>query len=249
MKKIILLLVTAVVSPCLFAQSAVNVSAIERAAKTAKDKKVSQVQTLEKQTLSALESFRKQALSYNYYDYNFMFQSMDGLREAYMALRAKDPSAARALAVQLNEPIKIANGNKTIKLVSYLNMETCTLWESEQVKFDAFGRALEADLKNVLPKDFEQALDSFRKYVQNAKELNSSYVLQSMMPAMDSFNDNVKKDPASARAMAKAFQQPIKAGWGYTVVASDFISDHACEVWPIQDELESFRDLLVKYSR
>ncbi len=262
MKKTALLLILAVMTPCLFAQSSVNVAAIERAAKTARGQQVSQINTLTENVLSALKSFRRQVASYNYYDYDFMFQSMDGLRVEYMILRAKSVEAAQKIAPQIDEPISIANGKNTIRLSAYINMESCTLWETEQVKFEAFGKALREDLRQnkksaqsqvkeiqqntVFPEDFQYALDSYRKYVRESQTLKADWILQSMMPVMDSFNRNMKKDPSLGKAMAEALEEPIKSGWGATVVTSAFLADHSCEVWPIEDQLESFRRNLLK---
>ncbi len=269
MKKLMMLAALSVLTPCVFAQSSVNTAAIQRAAKAGKDSKAARVETLSKRVLAELESFRKQAYQWEYYEANYMFQSMDGLRESYMALRAESVPAARKVAPKVNEPVFVANGRTQIKVEDYLRMETVSLWQSEQVKFDAFHDALAEDLAvakaqaaakkadsaaeeqaaAALPEDFKNGLESFRAYVQQSKTFNSNFVLQSMMNAMDAFNANLKKDPKSGPAMAKEFVKPIQAGWGTVVDPVAFINDHACEVWPIQEDLYNFRDQLVRLSR
>ena len=139
MKRIVLLLLLTLISPAVFAQTTVNASAIERAAKAAHNQKADQVSKLTAQTLADFKAFQKAAFRYQYYDYNFMFQSMDALRESYMQLRGASETAAKSVAPQINEPIAIANGQRSIRLAAYLNMETCTLWQSEQLKFAHFG--------------------------------------------------------------------------------------------------------------
>lgn len=251
MKRIVLLLLLTLISPAVFAQTTVNASAIERAAKAAHNQKADQVSKLTAQTLADFKAFQKAAFRYQYYDYNFMFQSMDALRESYMQLRGASETAAKSVAPQINEPIAIANGQRSIRLAAYLNMETCTLWQSEQLKFDAFAEALQADLQEgvALPAEFKQTLASFREYVKNSKQLNSNWVLQSMMPVMDVFNKYAKANSPLVPAMARQIQEPMPAGWGGEVVASTFIKDHSCELWQIEDQLEDFRANLLKYTR
>ena len=251
MKKLFLLLVLAVMTPSLFAQPVIKASDIKRIVKASQTQKEVLVNKLEKQVLTDLAYFRKQVFVYNYYDYNTIFQLMDNLRVSYMKLREQAPNLARAIAPKADEFVKIAYGDRSIRLTAYLNMETCNLWQSEQEKFYAFGQALEEDLRQgvALPDDFQTALAGYQKYVQQAESLKSDWVLQSMMPVMDSFNEHVKKHPALGPAMAKMIEQPVKAGWGTEVVASEFIKDHGCELWQIGDQLEDFRDQLLQFTR
>ena len=100
-----------------------------------------------------------------------------------------------------------------------------------------------------MPADFKNVLKGYREYIQKAERLNSGWVLQSMMPVMDSFNRYMQENAALAPVMAQMIQEPITAGWGGKVVTSTFIKDHACELWQIGDQLEDFRDNLLKYTR
>ena len=249
MKKVFVWMILAVFTPCLFAQNTVNVAAIAQAAKEGQAKQSARVAASEKQVLEVETDF---------------YAGLSGstgtatlrLRQAYMKLREKSVSAARKCAAELTKPVSIAQGKKTIKIVSYVNMESSNLWQTEQAKFDVFARTLEKDaqlsaanMPDVLPVDFKVALVSFRQYVSDSKELNSSWALQSMMPAMDAFNRYMKVNPKLGAAMAKEFQKPIPAGWGGTVVASQFIRDHACEVWSMQDQLEAFAATLARLAK
>lgn len=257
MKKLFVWSLLVVLTPCVFAQEGVNVSAIARAVKAGQAKQAARVTASEKQVLEAWEQFKKQAATFNYYDYNWMFLSLDGVRQAYMELREKSVSAARKCAAELTKPVSIADGKRSIKVVSYVNMESCNLWQTEQAKFDVFARTLQEDAAAAqqqsaaasLPVEFTQALSSFRQYVQRSKEMHSSWVLQSLMPAMDAFNRQMKKDPSVGPAMAKELQKPISAGWGGKVVASNFIKHHSNEVFSMQYELDAFANQLERLAK
>ncbi len=251
MKKIVLLLLLTLISSAVFAQTTVNTSAIERIAKAAQNQKEARVSKLTAQTLADFASFQKSALSYQYYDYDLMFQSMDALRKSYMKLRNLSETAAQSVALQLNEPVSVANGQSSLRLASYLNMETCNLWYTEQEKFDAFGAALRSDLQKVtMPNEFKQTLASFREYVKDSKDLNPNWIFQSMMPVMDVFNKYVQANSPLVPAMARQIQEPMSAGWYEgKVVTSTFIKDHSCELWQIEDQLNAFRANLLKYTR
>lgn len=112
-------------------------------ASTAKN---TEIAAKKKDVLRAFGEFSQMASFLHYYDYHALFQSMDELRKAYMDLRKTSPKAAREIASQINAPVTL-DGGKVIYVEAYLRMETCTLPESEQVKFDAFGDALREDLK------------------------------------------------------------------------------------------------------
>ena len=101
-----------------------------------------------------------------------------------------------------------------------------------------------------LPDDFAKNVQSFRYVVGRMQQLNSNWVLQSMMGAMDSFNANLKKHPQAAKAMAKEFVKPVKTGWGRTLSPVAFINDHACELYgPVQNDLYQFAADLQRLSR
>lgn len=101
--------------------------------------------------IRAFELFKTNVVSHKYYEWNIIFQQMDDTREAYMELHGGDPAVVKAVAEYLSKPISIDNGAHSIKLPLYVKMECVTLWETEQVKFNEFGAALEADLKLVVP--------------------------------------------------------------------------------------------------
>ena len=250
MKKLLPMVLVLLVASAAEAQTKDNLSAsIMQSVIAGQQEKAARVEFLEARAREALDQFHRQAAKLHYYDYHFMFQSMDSLRISYLALRSESAAVARKLALMVNEPVSIAGGNGRVRILPYLNMESCTLSPSEQIKFEAFYQALSADLRAAkaqqekvsLPTDFVQGLEIFREYISSNTELKPVWVLQSMMPLMDSFNKNLQKYPSLGGAMAKEIQQPIEAGWGRKVTASQFITDYACEVPVIQEELEDFQ--------
>ena len=97
--------------------------------------------------IRAFELFKTNVASKKYYEWNIIFQQMDDTREAYMKLHGGEPAVVKAIAEHISQPISINNGAQTITIPAYVRMESVTLWQTEQQKFDEFGAALEADLK------------------------------------------------------------------------------------------------------
>ena len=209
------------------------------------------------EVINAYNTFAKSVQSKQYHDFNYVFQAMDEVRVTFMALQKKAPEAAARAAQIINRPVAIANGSYFLTLEKYLRMETVNLPQSEQVKFDAFHTALanaldEAEVLTVnqaLPKAYAESVIAFRKFVRSTKELNSNWILQSMMNPMDEFNAQLQKNPQLGPAMAKEFVKPIKTSWG-TVEPVDFINEYAITLQgPVQDDLFDFRDNLVRLAR
>lgn len=272
MKKVTALLLIAVFAPCVFAGTQDRLASeleqvIEQKAeawivKNGEDRRVEQ---LKKELSDALASFKKFAYNRAYYDYNFMFQGMDQVRASYMELHKVSAQDARSMVQEVNKPIVIAKGNYKIRIADYVRMESCMIGSysaKEEALWTAWSIVLEQDLKAVratkikkqtsvsMPRDFVNGINSFRSYVKNAKEKNVHWVLQSMMGAMDAFNANMKKNPKSAKAMAKEFSTPVKTGWGETLNPVTFIINHACELPdPVQSDLERFAQNVRTLSR
>ena len=227
---------------------------------------------LQESLADELAYFKKFAYNYAYYDYSMLFQGMDGVRKAYIALRETSKEAARQMAPKVNEAIVIAKGKHQLRIADYVRMESCMIGsysEREAALWDAWSAMLEEDLKaqkavsakpavvtadtplaEGLPDDFAKNVQSFRYVVGRMQQLNSNWVLQSMMGAMDSFNANLKKHPQAAKAMAKEFVKPVKTGWGRTLSPVVFINDHACELYgPVQNDLYQFAADLQRLSR
>lgn len=238
-------------SAAVSAQTQVDTTAVERAVKKGLDAKYAEEMLLEKEIWAAWKTFCKQADALTYNNYADMFHSMDGLRRAYMTLRNISPEAAVACAPRINELVYVDGHKRGIRLASYINMEAGNLPESERNTFDDFGRALAGDVYKaiLLPGDFLAALASFREYVEKSRELKVPWMFQSLMPLMDAFTKGLREHPGLGPAMAKEIQRPIQAGWGGWVVPSRLITDHACEMWTIQDDLEAFGNKLVQLSK
>ena len=148
MKKVVLLFVVS-----LFTAVIANAQAVDK--KTIERKVMAKIVKSDDNTavVDAFERFKEQVASRTYYEWNVIFQLMDDTREAYMKLHGGHPATVKATAEYLSQPISINNGAQKINLPDYIRMESVTLYETEQVKFNEFGTALEADLKLVVPSE------------------------------------------------------------------------------------------------
>lgn len=271
MKKVLAVLFVAVFAPCVFAgqnPAAAFEKAVEQAAVKATAAQQDKVAEAKQQLKTSLKGFAEFASKQHYANFNFMFQSLDHVRQAYVDLRSLSVDAAREMVKEVNAPIVIDNGKNKIRIADYVRMESCVLGsysQREEALWITWSNMLEEDLKAVpnkngvvtadtqldknLPQAFATSVKGFRSYVGKAKTMNPNWVLQSMMNVMDTFNE-YKNDPAAAKAMAKEFVKPVQGGWGGVVYPTTFIVDHACELYgPVQTELEQFAADLRKLSR
>ena len=200
----------------------------------------------------ALVDFTSATKTRAYYDFDYNFQLMDPVRQAFMNLSQKEQERMASMASQ---PVVFKNGKKTT-LEAYIRMESVNLTQREQETFDAFGAALAnaqagAAIRTVsaaLPKAYAEAVVSFRKTVSRTQDVNT--VLQAVMAPMDEFYAQLEAKPALGPAMAKEFVKPIKTSAG-TVKPAEFINAHAIEVLsqPTQDKLFEFAKDLNRLSR
>ena len=196
--------------------------------------------------------FTSAAKTRAYYDFNYNFQIMDPVREAFMSLSQEEQVGVANMA---NQPVVFKNGKKTT-LEAYIRMESVNLTQREQETFDAFGAALAnaqagAAIRTVsaaLPKAYAEAVVSFRKTVSRTQDVNT--VLQAVMAPMDEFYAQLDANPALGPAMAKEFVKPVQTSGG-VVKPAEFISAHAIEVLsqPTQDKLFEFVKDLNRLSR
>lgn len=187
-----------------------------------------------------------------YYDFNYNFQIMDPVREAFMSLSQKEQVGVANIA---NQPVEFKNGKKTT-LEAYIRMESVNLTQGEQAVFDAFRAALtkaSASARNqavnpALPKAYAQAVVSLRQTVSRTQDVNT--VLQAVMAPMDEFYAQLDANPALGPAMAKEFVKPVQTSSG-AVKPAEFINAHAIEVLsqPTQDKLFEFVKDLNRLSR
>ena len=196
--------------------------------------------------------FTSAAKTRAYYDFNYNFQIMDPVREAFMSLSQKEQVGVANMA---NQPVVFKNGKKTT-LEAYIRMESVNLTQREQSVFDAFRAALtkaSASARNqavnpALPKAYAQAVVSLRQTVSRTQDVNT--VLQAVMAPMDEFYAQLEANPALGPAMAKEFVKPVQTSGG-VVKPAEFISAHAIEVLsqPTQDKLFEFVKDLNRLSR
>ena len=196
--------------------------------------------------------FTSAAKTRAYYDFNYNFQIMDPVREAFMSLSQKEQVGVANIA---NQPVVFKNGKKTT-LEAYIRMESVNLTQREQAVFDAFRAALtkaSVSARNqavnpALPKAYAQAVVSLRQTVSRTQDVNT--VLQAVMAPMDEFYAQLDANPALGPAMAKEFVKPVQTSGG-VVKPAEFISAHAIEVLsqPTQDKLFEFVKDLNRLSR
>lgn len=151
MKKVLVLVtLMGLVTPNLFAAADTAELSAKVASKAQSVQKTRQeeVTALKKEVLADFENFKKSVAHVHYSDWGFIFQSMIYLRDSYMKLRRLDASAAREVAPIINTPISIDNGNYSIRVESYCNMESVMIYSESQDRadFDRFQEALAADL-------------------------------------------------------------------------------------------------------
>ncbi len=275
MKKLMALMLVAVLVPCAFAQNAqekAKAGAFQKALSKSVAKAAAANKEIDELKTSLRESvnyFEKIAYKMKYYNTGSFFQGLDQSRMLYMQLRDLSVTAAREMVAEINRPIQIDNGNRTIRIADYVRMESCVLGSyspSIQEQWDDWSYYLEKDLKMIprkgvatedtplqegLPNDFAVAVKGFRSYVYNAEKMNSDWVLESMMMAMDTFNAYKKKgNVEQLEAMAKEFVKPVQSGWGETVYPIDFIIKHTCKLYgTVQYDLWQFASDLDALSR
>ncbi|WP_428059566.1 hypothetical protein [Candidatus Avelusimicrobium faecicola] len=196
--------------------------------------------------------FTSAAKTRAYYDFNYNFQIMDPVREAFMSLSQEEQVGVANMA---NQPVVFKNGKKTT-LEAYIRMESVNLTQREQAVFDAFRAALtkaSVSARNqavnpALPKAYARAVVSLRQTVSRTQDVNT--VLQAVMAPMDEFYAQLEANPALGPAMAKEFVKPVQTSGG-VVKPAEFISAHAIEVLsqPTQDKLFEFVKDLNRLSR
>ncbi len=246
------------------------------AARVSQTSQKEDVEKLKARLIKSLNYFVNVAKTRAYHEYDFMFQSLDSVRIDYMALRKASAKAAVEMAQEVNKPISINNGKGSITIYDYVNMESVVmasrsaregeLWEewaialgndlknndknAKKVSMEEKGVTADTPLAEGLPKDFAYGVKTFRSYICNADKLNVNYALQNMMTAMDAFNSNLKKNPASAKIMAKEFIKPIKTKNGELLYPVSYITNNACYLYgPVQSDLEEFASKLKEYSK
>ena len=208
-------------------------------------------------TIDSFVAFTSEIKTKTYQDTAAIFQALEPVETAFMALAAENPDEAAHMATVLNHPIALADG-KTLLLASYLRTEMAKLPAEQQIKLKPFGETFLKSLDeaalvtvdNTLPEDYSEAVIAFRKSVAHAPKENVSFILQSMMNPMDEFYSQLQKNPQLGPAMAKEFVKPIKTPWGF-VKPLDFINAHAVEILsqPMQDKLFLFARDLRQFSR
>lgn len=163
----------------------------------------------------------------------------------------KNEAAVRRVVAQIEKPIMTGWGEKIV-VSEYIQEnldEVRGLWMSEDpiTYLEDFREIL---VKYSQPQSEEGKmvlgyLESYRKGIEGMKDLNSSHLVQSTVSLMDAFMLLVKKNPAEAIRLTREIVKPVKAGWfDGEVDVFYIITNHACEEWEVEDELEAFAEML-----
>lgn len=258
MKKLLLMLTLTVFAPCAFAQPAVNVSAIDRTAKKAQSARADEIKTLETRLDAALEQFRREVFTQQYYRQHFVFQSMDGVREAYMALRAASVPAAQRQASAVNAETEIDNGKGLIRIVDFINMEGCMLPVSERVKFEPFGEQLAEDAASdaaqraqakeifFLQDTLYKAVDVFAARAFQSNYYDYSYMFQSLDLVREAYLDLRKVSIAAAREAAPTVNRQISLAQGKIKIhIADYVRMESINLYTTEQvKFDAFGEML-----
>lgn len=184
-------------------------------------------------------------------NFNWAFQSLTKVMDAYQALRKVSASAAVAASVEVNAPFK-AGWGETLTVTQLINRESIVLYGSVQDEFNAWGAQLKQDqaaaLKSPAARVVLSRLASSRKYIAEAKDYNASFILQSLTGVMDAHNALRKNNPALAALLSREINKPIKTGFGGAdLVVSRFVAMESVNVYgSLQYELDAWAKSIEK---
>lgn len=193
---------------------------------------------------------------------NIVFMADDFIRDyaknpqatSFIGFEPKNEEAVRQVVAQIEKPIMAGWGEKII-ISEYIKEnldEVKSKWFSEEpiVYLEDFQYLLVKYSQPQYSKEGKMVLgylESYRKGIEGMKDLNSSHLVQSTVSLMDVFMPLVKQNPAEAKRLAREIVKPVKAGWfDGEVDVFYIITNHACEVWQVEDELEAFAETLKK---
>lgn len=184
-------------------------------------------------------------------NFSWAFQSLVKVMEAYQELREISPAAAVAVSAEVNAPFKAGWGEK-LTVTQLINRESIVLYGSLQDEFNAWGAQLEEDqataLKSPAVRRVLNYLAASREYINNAKEYDASFILQSLAAVMDTHNVLRKNNPALAALLSREINKPIKTGFGGAdLVISRFIAMESINVYgSLQYEMDAWAQAIEK---
>ena len=169
----------------------------------------------------------------------------------------KNEAAVRRVVAQIEKPI-MTRWDEEMVVSEYIQEnldEVRGLWMSEEpiTYLEDFREILVKYSQPQYSKEGKMVLgylESYRRGIKGMKDLNSSHLVQSTVSLMDVFMPLVKQNPAEAKRLAREIVKPVKAGWfDREVDVFYIITNHACEVWQVEDKLESFAETLKELNK
>ena len=100
-----------------------------------------------KETLEKLSAARHTIHTMKTYNAGYMLQSLAPVMDAHNALRKTDPALAALVSREINKPIDAGFGKSRVVVSRFVQMESVVVSGNLQYDFDAWGAALERDLK------------------------------------------------------------------------------------------------------
>lgn len=170
---------------------------------------------------------------------------------SFIGFEPKNEAAVRRVVAQIEEPTMTGWDEKMV-VSEYIQEnldEVRGLWMSEEpiTYLEDFREIL---VKYSQPQYSNEGqmvlryLESYRKGIEGMKDLNSSHLVQSTVSLKDAF---MLLYPPEAKRLAREIVKPVKAGWfDREVDVFYIITNHACEVGQVEDELEAFAETLKK---
>lgn len=100
-----------------------------------------------KETLERLSAARRTINTMKTYNAGYVLQSLAPVMDAHNALRKADPALAALVSREINKPITAGFGGNRVIVSRFVQMESVMVSGNLQYELDAWGAALERDLK------------------------------------------------------------------------------------------------------
>lgn len=100
-----------------------------------------------RETLEKLSSARRTINTMKTYNAGYVLQALAPVMDAHNALRKADPALAALVSREINKPIKAGFGGNGVVISRFVQMESVVVSGNLQYELDAWGAAMERDLK------------------------------------------------------------------------------------------------------
>lgn len=226
-----------------------EVEAVNAAVEKAVAAKKQDIRALEKAVLTSSVAAKDEIARMKEPKFDWAFQSLVKVMEAYRALRNVSVAAAQSAAVEINAPFTTGWG-ETLTITQLINRESVVLFPSVQEDFNLWGAQLQQDeagsVKSPAAQQVLNCLAQARQSIAAAKEYNPNFILQTLTYVMDSHNALRKNNPALAALLSREINKPMKTGYSkQKLVVSQFVSMESVNAYgSLQYELDSWAQAL-----